>query len=551
MTKRCILLLLAVTLINNISIAQNPLTAQQQKKLDSIARQDVPPRAPGMATAIIENGKVIYQDYAGFADLDDSSKITKATRFNIASNGKQFTALAVLLLENEKKLKLEDDIRKYLPGLFTAIKQPITIRHLLTHTSGIRDVYDLWSLQGITWWKNSFNMRQALQLLQQQQDLNFEPGTSYLYSNSNYILLALIVEKASGKSFTAYTNQMFKRLNMPNTSFVDDHSKIAGPVARAYFNFDTWTTREWVWNIYGDGNIFSTLPDQVQWEKVLQGAAKVAIPAAVIRQSQQPVPGATIKNYGYGLEFGQYKGLNCVYHEGATGAWKATALRFPEKRLSFITLVNTGKAIPSMQTRQMADAFLGLKSDAAYLVTKPALIGDFVSEDSIAGTYLTPSGFSFRFEKRNGKLYLIRSGRNDIEVEREANNIFHQTNDPAFKQEFTMNPGGEMQVTAYYINHAPYTLKRTNTNWTGYDYTTIAGSYCNNETGVQIDLKYLDNKKYAVTISGQESSGLLIMPNVLMVNNYKLDLAPAGEELMLTGDRIRRVKFTRCSKQKM
>ena len=127
--------------------AQTNLSPLVQKKLDSIATQDVPAKAPGIATAIIQNGKVLYEKYAGFADFSDSSWIGPATRFNIASNGKQFTALAVLELMEEKKLQLTDDIRKYFPSLYSKLKTPITIEHILTHTSGIRDVYDLWSLQ--------------------------------------------------------------------------------------------------------------------------------------------------------------------------------------------------------------------------------------------------------------------------------------------------------------------------------------------------------------------------------------------------------------------
>lgn len=543
MSSKLVLSVLTFVLTLNFSLAQQALTAQQQKVLDSIAMQDVPAGAPGMATAIIQRGKVIYERYAGYADLTDSSVITKSSRFNIASNGKQFTALAVLLLVNEKKLSLTDDVRKYLPGLLPGISQPITIGQLLTHSSGIRDVYDLWSLQGITWWQNSFNMTDALNLLQKQRELNFEPGSSYLYSNSNYILLAMIVAKASGRSFVDYTNQMFRKLNMPNTSFVDDHTKIAGPLTRAYFNFSTWTTRDWVWSICGDGNIFSTLPDQVQWEKIVQGAVKTAVPHALIRQSQQLVPGSKLKNYGYGLEFGKYKDLDYAFHEGATGAWKATVVRFPQKQLSFITMVNTGKAIPAMQTRQMVDALLGLKNDAAYFITQPVAAGNYVAEDSITGTYLTPGGFAFQFEKRDGKLYLKRIGRNDIQLEREAANIFHQTNDPAFKQEFTLNKSGEMEVTAYYTTHAPYSLKRASANWAGFDFATLNGRYFNSETDVVIELKHHGQQQYAVKIGKNEATGLLVSPGVLLANGYKMEVGKNGNVLLLSGDRLKQVKF--------
>ncbi len=132
-------------------LGQTSLSAKQIELLDGIATQDVPKNAPGIATAIIQDGKVIYEKYAGFADLADSTLIKNSTRFNIASNGKQFTALAILTLVEKKKLKLSDDIRKWFPNLYPNLKDRISVQSLLNHTSGIRDCYDLWSLQGFTW----------------------------------------------------------------------------------------------------------------------------------------------------------------------------------------------------------------------------------------------------------------------------------------------------------------------------------------------------------------------------------------------------------------
>ncbi|NBP69148.1 MAG: class A beta-lactamase-related serine hydrolase, partial [Cytophagia bacterium] len=433
---------------------ENSLTPNQRKRLDSIATQDVPKRAPGVAIGIVSHGKIVYEKVAGYANLDDSTLITRNTRFNIASNGKQFTALAVLVLVDEKKISLTDDIRKYLPNLYPKLNSKITIENLLNHTSGIRDVYDLWSLMGLTWWKNTFSNQDVLALIEKQQALNFSPGSKYLYSNTNYILLTAVIEKVTGQSFVTYTNDLFKKLGMFDTSFEDDYTKIRGPIARSYFNFNKWTTYQWIWNVCGDGNIFSTLADQLRWEQILQGEVKCKIEKQILEKSQQLTDNSTIKNYGYGLEFGTYKGLNYKFHEGATGAWKATTIRFPGKNTSMVTLTNTGKATPNTQTRQMADVVFNLEDNATYLVTKPDKVGSFVSDEEMVGIYLTEDNFAFQFEKRDGVLYLKRIGRNDVQLEREADNILHQTYDPAFKQEFKRNEKGEMTVTAYYTSHS-------------------------------------------------------------------------------------------------
>ncbi|MCP9770611.1 class A beta-lactamase-related serine hydrolase [Lacihabitans sp. LS3-19] len=537
---------------NTVLHGQSPksFTPIQIKLLDSIAAQDVPKGAPGIATGIVSNGKIVYQKVAGFANLTDSSLITKDTRFNIASNGKQFTALAILVLIDEKKISLTDDIRKYLPTIYTKLKSKITIENLLNHTSGIRDVYDLWSLQGLTWWEHSFSNKDVLELIEKQQELNFNPGTKYLYSNTNYILLTAIVEEVTGKSFVEYTNDLFKKLNMPNTSFENNHTKIRGPIAKAYFNFDTWTTYDWIWNVCGDGNIFSTLADQLHWEQILQGKIKSKIKRQILEKSQQLTDNSTIKNYGYGLEFSTYKGLPYKFHEGATGAWKATVIRFPNKNISIVTLTNTGKSTPNTQTRQMADVVFNLKNNASYLVTKPAKVGSFVSEEDMVGTYQTDNNFTFQFERIDSILYLKRIGRNDVKLEREADNILHQTYDPDFKQEFKKNEEDEMTVTVYYTSHSPYTLTKANSNWTKYNYQALNGKFINSETNVTIDIKFSGDKYYDIKVVGSQDSikGFLISPTKLLVNNYVFDIENNGgtpKTFLLSADRIERVKFVR------
>ena len=549
--KREILLLILLISITGNAFCQKTFSDNIQEKLDSIATQDVPENAPGIATAIIHKGKLVFEKYSGIADFNDTLKIDENTRFNIASNGKQFTALAILNLENENKLKLSDDIRQYLPELYPDIQSEITISNLLNHTSGIRDVYDLWSLKGQTWWEHSYNNNDVLKLIKDQEDLNFKPSTKYLYSNTNYILLAIIIEKITGQTFKNYTDGIFQKLNMPNTSFESDYTKIDGKIARAYFNFDTWTTYDWIWNVVGDGNLFSTLKDQIEWEKTVQGYGDSKIESNIIRKSQELVNEDVNDTYGFGLEFGEYKDLKYKFHEGATGAWKATVIRFPKDTISMLTLTNTGKSIPSMQTRQMADVVFELEDDEKYLVTKPSKVGTFVGEDEILGTYMTPNNMTFEFiKKSDGKLYLKRIGRNDVELIRESDNIFNQKFDPDFKQEFTKNDLGEMEVTAYYINHSPYTLTRKESDWKNYNYQSLNGKFKNSETDVVVEINYLSNKDYKVMIGEQENSGLLITPNKLLVNNYVFEFENKSnsiKSILLNADRIRGIKFERIN----
>ena len=525
------------------------LTVGTTNGLDSLLLRDIPAGGPGTAAGIVIDGQVVYEEYAGLASLQDSSSITRQSRFNVASNGKQFTALAILLLIEDGKLTLDDDVRKYLPTLFSEVSDAISIRHLLTHTSGIRDVYDLWSLQGITWWEQTFANTDALELLSRQQQLNFKPGTKYLYSNSNYILLAQIIEEITGQSFTAHTDAMFERLGMPNTSFTEDYTKIDGPIAEPYFSFDTWYNYEWICNIHGDGNLFSTLPDQLHWEAILQQRDTGVLSQDVIEQSQHFLPAASTDRYGYGLEFGTFRGIPYRFHEGSTGAWKATVVRFSDPTLSLVTLTNSGRITPDRQTRDMADLLLGTPASPETYPIAPATSGPRVEVDQVVGTYQNERNFTFRFEVKEDGLYLLRSGRNDIKLVRESANVFHQANDPPFKQEFTTDSAGQLQVTAYYTSHAPYTLTRANADWTGVDYRGLSGSYSNEETGAQVRLVYNSGKTYSVEIAGNELQGVLVTPTKLMVDNYALTFQPtssgSSRTLLLSAGRIENVRFVR------
>ena len=192
----------------------------------------------------------------------------------------------------------------------------------------------------------------------------------------------------------------------------------------------------------------------------------------------------------------------------------------------------------------MADVIFYLKSEETYLVTKPTSIGTYISEDEILGTYLNENDFAFTFEKVDNKIFLKRVGRNDVELEREADNIFHQKFDPAFKQEFTTNSKGEMQVTAYYVNHSPYSLTKVNQIENGYGFKSINGDYVNSETNTTLSINYLDGLSYEITFRNDyKTKGLLVSSNKMLVDFYSLEIQ--NGELFLNGERMKNVKYVR------
>ncbi|NQX91676.1 MAG: beta-lactamase family protein, partial [Flavobacteriales bacterium] len=170
--------------------------------IDELIGSEVNEDAPGIAVGIVQNGEVVYEHYRGLSNLSHGVDVTEETKFNIASTAKQFTALMVLDLALNNQISLEDDIRKYLPELYPHVEEEIKIRHVINHTSGIRDYVELVGLQGTTWWKRvGLGNGDIMELLEKQEDLAFDPGTRYSYSNSGYVLLAELVRAVTGEKF--------------------------------------------------------------------------------------------------------------------------------------------------------------------------------------------------------------------------------------------------------------------------------------------------------------------------------------------------------------
>lgn len=509
---------------------------------------DIPDGGPGGALGIILNGKLIYTKYAGLADLETKRVIDGNTRFNIASNAKQFTAIATLKLVREGKLSLEDDIRKYLPGLYPEIKAPITVASLINHTSGIRDVYNLWSFQGITWWKKSLDNDDALKLIKNQRELNFKSGSQRLYSNTNYILLAHLVAKVSGKSFRAYTDELFRELGMTSTNFVSNHKDMGPNIGRPYFNFDTWTTFKWRTDLHGDGSLFSSLEDQLAWEVAVQKGSARGLSTELMAESQQAVNADA--DYGFGLEHGAYRGVPVRWHDGSTGAWDASFIRFPEHKLTILASDNSGKFGTNLLVRAIADIVLQDTFTEEAYPTEPKVIGAEIPVEKLVGTYMTGSGFSFIFKLEDGKLILERDGRSDNELVLEAGNVYHQKFDPAFKQAFTWDEEKGMQVTAYYWAHSPYTLTRSKVDWQGYDFTGLEGKFYNDEVKVSFKVTYTEGQRYRIKSGKDEMRGKLYKRDRMLAdggNNITISRDAEGRvaALLVSDDRTRDLRFVR------
>jgi CubicO group peptidase (beta-lactamase class C family) len=315
---------------------------------------------PGCAVGVAVNGRVVVEKAYGMADLEHDVPATPDTIFEAGSVSKQFTATAVLLLARDGKLSIDDPARKYVPEL-PDYGQPLTIRHLLTHTSGLRDWGDLVAIGGWPRGTRVYTQAHVLDIVSRQRALNFAPGTRWSYSNTGYNLAAVIVSRVSGQAFAEFTRaRIFEPLHMARTSWRDDHTRIVKGRALAYdVTADGFRTRMPLENVYGNSSLLTTVGDLLKWNENL--ASPVVGDAAFVAQQQSPGRFRDGRTHGYafGLMIGEYRGLREVSHGGATAGYRAHLVRYPEPRLSVAVLCNNGAAVNAeAAAHAVADVFL-------------------------------------------------------------------------------------------------------------------------------------------------------------------------------------------------
>ncbi len=344
----------------------SPETAKEnyRAKVDSILSAEVPEDGPGCAVAIVKEGMIYFTTEQGLSNLEYEIPVRLETPFHVASVSKQFTTFAILLLEQEGKLSLDDDIRKYLPGI-PEFGHTITIRHLATHTSGMRDQWELLAMAG---WRldDVITKSQIIRMLEHQQDLNFLPGAEYLYCNSGFTLLAEIVAKVSGQSFPEFCKErIFEPLAMTNTHFHDDHEMVVKNRAYSYYLSEDSIYKKSVLSYANCGatSLFTTAEDLGKWLINLD-AGNLGGRELLEKMHQRGIlnSGDTI-DYSLGLGHGTYRGLKLIGHSGGDAGFRSYAGRFPDHRLGIVVLQNVAHANPSGLTRKIAEVFLEEQMD--------------------------------------------------------------------------------------------------------------------------------------------------------------------------------------------
>ena len=317
-------------------------------------------QSPGAAVAIIHQGRVVYQQGYGMASIELGVPITPATVFPVASIAKQFTAAAIALLMLDGKLNAEDDIRQYLPELpdYGTI---ITVAHLIHHTSGIRDWARLARLSGRG--DDLWTTDRILTILKRQQGLNFTPGTQFAYSNTGYVLLALIVARVTDQSLREFCQaHIFEPLGMHNTVFRDKRQMLIMNRASSYRRDEHGVLQHITVHadVVGDFNLYTTVADLARWDQNFYNNRLADNNPAFLDliHRTRPLNDGTPQQYAFGLFLDTYRGLRSVHHSGSNAAGQAQMWRFPDQQLTVICLSNSGNFRPTPIVYAVADLLL-------------------------------------------------------------------------------------------------------------------------------------------------------------------------------------------------
>ena len=330
-----------------------------EAEVDQLFAEWSKPDSPGAAIAVVKDGEIVYKHGYGAANLEYDIPITTTTIFDIASVSKQFAAFAIATLSHEGQLSLDDDIRIHLPDI-PDFGNTITIRHLLHHTSGLRDWVQSLVIAGDLM-DDVISFKHILKMVRHQKVLNFEPGAAFLYSNSGYNLLAEIVETVTGDSFREWTDtHIFKPLDMANSHFHDDHEMILKNRAYSYQAVENGGFKHAVNNTtaLGSSSLYSTVEDLAKWILNFDDT-RIGAQTVIEQMHQRGVlnDGEQI-DYAFGLNIGEYRGLKTVGHSGSWRGFRSHLMRFPAQKFGVVILCNLDTFNPLGLAEKVADLYL-------------------------------------------------------------------------------------------------------------------------------------------------------------------------------------------------
>jgi CubicO group peptidase (beta-lactamase class C family) len=533
-----------------------------ESKVDKLFSQWDKPDSPGAALIVVKDGSVIYKRGYGSANLEYNVPISPSTVFHVASVSKQFTAFAITMLASQGKLSLDDDIRKHLPDVPDFGKK-ITIRHLIHHTSGIRDQWELLAMAG---WRldDVITKEHILKMVRHEKELNFDPGQEYLYSNMGYTLLAVIVERVTGQSFRQYTQEnIFKPLGMTNTHFHDDHEMIVRNRAYSYAPQREGGYRLSALNYANVGatSLFTTVEDLAKWMQNFEDM-KLGGRAVIEQMYQQGVLNNGKKiDYAFALGIGKYRGLKTVGHSGGDAGFRSYVFWFPEQRFAVAVLSNLATFNPVLLSQKVADIYLADKlapeEPEGSPVERTAIKLDAAIYDSYVGKYLLEPATLVSITKENDHLFGQPAGQPKAELVPESETRFFLKGVPVdITIEFHRDEKGKAIRFTMVQSGRPSSARRVErVSLTSNEQAEYAGDYYSEELGTAYTVTVQDGKLVAQHRRHDDIALSLIDTDLFSGDKWWFrqvrfvrDKENRITGFKLTGGRVRSMRFDKQSK---
>jgi CubicO group peptidase (beta-lactamase class C family) len=395
-------------------VSAQTLTSAEISKIDEVFSDYAKPDSPGCALGIYQNGSIAYSHGYGMASLELGVPISPQTVFDIGSTSKQFTAFSILLLQQQGKLSIDDDVRKFIPEI-PDYGHRITLHHLMTHTSGMRDYAGLFDLAGVPE-QNLTNDQDAVDLIVRQKALNFNPGDEWDYSNTGFFLLSQVVKRVTGKTLRDFDQEnIFTPLGMSSTQIFNEHSLVI-PHRSTGYSYDraqkTFGVEMSNFEQTGDGSIQTSVEDLQRWDENFY-TAKLGGPE-LIKQMQVVGKLNNGEEHGYaaGLEITKYRGQPVVRHGGAWAGYRAELMRFPQQHTSIAVLCNVAQSVPETRANHVADALLAasLGPMPEKQAEKGAVTLASERQQQYVGVYRNDKDQYQRIELKDGNLWLANYG---------------------------------------------------------------------------------------------------------------------------------------------
>ncbi|MFM9985435.1 MAG: serine hydrolase domain-containing protein, partial [Flavobacteriales bacterium] len=505
---------------------------------------------PGLSIAVIKDGAIVYKNGFGIANLEYGIPITTSTVFQVASVSKQFTVFSILLLEQEGKLSMDDDIRNYLPEM-PEYGHTITLRNLANHTSGIRDNTELAYLIG-TSETDMLSNEEAVKLITNQKGLNFIPGDKFEYCNSGYILLAEIVSRVSGQSFAEFTqSRIFTPLQMKNSQFVDAPGKIIKNRAYSYHKVDTTYNKSILNHSFvGSTGLNTTADDLSLW--AMNFEKKSIGNDAVFNKMKEKsrLNSGEIIPYGLGLENQTYKGLDIVFHGGGIGGYGSRILIIPEYNFAIVYMCNSHEFHPFDIVYNIVDYYLG---DKEIIPPTPTIDKTFLQ--NYVGDYELFKGSIFTFTLENDTLCLnVNGDDNKMKLMQTSDHEFTFPYYPHSSFIFEQSKGQSSSSVKWQISDFYYPGQRTEFkifDSEKADIHELVGMYYNAELNTTYNFVVKENQLFATHSKNGEINLTVFQPDIFVGELGAIEMIRNDQNKVigfyLSTQRIKRMQFDKIS----